>query len=129
MTALDLADGLRILEATKGEGHYGHEQHLQFGWDLLEEAQDCAEAEHVAAITIRHAAELSGNPGKYHYTVTMFWIRVLDHIRDEGVTSIEDAIAQYPMLENSKLPDRHWSNVNDDTAKRKWVEPDLAPMP
>jgi len=129
MRPLDLADGLRILEATKGEGPFGHTQHLRFGWGLLDEAQDCAEAEHVAAITIRHAAELGGNPGKYHYTVTMFWIRVLDHIRDEGITSIEDAISQHPMLEDSKLPDRHWSNVNDETAKREWVEPDLAPMP
>jgi hypothetical protein len=129
MTALDLADGLRLLEATKGQGRFGHEQHLRFGWALLEESSDREEAEHVAAITIRHAAELSGSPNKYHYTVTMFWIRMLDHARDEGVTTVEDAIAKYPMLDDPKLPERHWSNVDDATAKREWVEPDLIPLP
>lgn len=129
MTALDLADGLRILEANKGEGRFGHEQHLRFGWALLSEAQNCAEAEHVAAISIRHAAELSGSPDKYHYTVTMFWIRVLDHVRDQGATDLDDAVARFPMLEDPRLPDRHWSNINDPAAKREWIEPDLAPMP
>lgn len=129
MTSLDLVDGLRILEANKGEGRFGHEQHLRFGWALLGEAADCEEAEHVAAITIRHAAELGGSPDKYHYTVTMFWIRTLDHIRDEGITTFEDAIAEHPMLEDPKLPDRHWSNINDATAKREWVEPDLISLP
>jgi len=129
MTSLDLADGLRILEANKGGGRFGHEQHLRFGWALLDEASDCEEAEHVAAITIRHAAELSGSPDKYHYTVTMFWIRMLDHIRDDGITTFDDAIAKHPMLDDSKLPDRHWSNINNATAKREWVEPDLIPLP
>lgn len=129
MRALDLADGLRILDATKGDGRFGHEQHLRFGWALLDESSNCEEAEHVAAMTIRHAAELGGNPDKYHYTVTMFWIRVLDHLRAEGATTIDDAIERYPMLEDPRLPDRHWSNINDVAAKRGWVEPDLAPMP
>jgi len=69
MTALDLADGPRILNANQGEGRFGHEQHLRLGWALLNEAQ-----------------------------------------------TYED-------------PDRHWSHVNDPTARREWVEPDLAPMP
>lgn len=129
MTALDLADGLRILDATKGKSRFGHEQHLRFGWALLDESTSCAEAEHVAAVTIRHAAELGGSPDKYHYTVTMFWIRVLDHVRGEGAKTVDDAMARYPMLHDPRLPDRHWSNIDEPTAKREWVEPDLAPMP
>ena len=33
------------------------------------------------------------------------------------------------MLRDPKLPEMHWSEVNDELAKREWVEPDLQPSP
>ncbi len=130
MRPLDLADGLRLLHLAKGDGYFGHQAHLRFGWSLLEEAADVEEAERVAALTIRHAAEVAGSPTKYHYTMTLFWIRMLARVRDEhGITSLEEALEAHPELADARLPDRYWSNIDDEEARRRWVEPDLQPLP
>jgi hypothetical protein len=131
MTRPDLADGLRLLNEAKTGEHFGHESHLRFAWALLDEATSVEDAEHVANLTIRHVAELAGNPGKYNCTVTIFWIRLLAHVRKmhEGVSTLDEALDAWPDLRDPHLPDRHWSDVNSEEAKGHWVEPDLIPMP
>lgn len=131
MTALDLADGLRLIQSVPVEDHFGHAEHLRFAWALLDEAEDTGEAERVAKMTIRHVAELAGNPGKYNCTMTMFWIRVLANVRQqhEGVSSLKEAMRVFPPLADPHLHDKHWSNIESEEAKRQWVEPDLAPLP
>jgi hypothetical protein len=131
MIRLDLGDGLRLLHQAATEEHFGHESHLRFAWALLDEATNVETAEDVANLTIRHVAEVGGNPGKYNYTVTIFWIRVLAHVREknEGVSTLDEAFEAWPDLRDPHLPDRHWSDVNSVEAKQHWVEPDLVPMP
>jgi hypothetical protein len=130
MTQLDLGDGLRILHKAKTGEHFGHESHLRFAWALLDSADSVENAEHVANLTIRHVAELGGNPTKYNCTVTIFWIRLLDHVRKthDSISNLEEAFDAWPDLQDPHLPDRHWSDVNSEEAKRHWVEPDLIPM-
>lgn len=131
MSSLDLADGLRLMQQA-GEGEYfGHEAHLRFAWAVLDEADDRANAERVVCLTIRHAAAIGGNPGKYHATVTMFWVRFLDNLRraHPDVTSVEQMLAVYPALADQSLPERHWSNLDSDESRAGWVEPDLIPIP
>ena len=127
---LDLADGLRLLHGTHDEGHFGHHSHLCFGWAVLDEAQDVDDAAHCVSLTIRHVAELGGTPDKYHETVTIFWVRLLDHLRHvyPGATSVDQMGEVYPDLLDAELPDRYWSDL-DGEAKVTWVEPDLQPMP
>jgi hypothetical protein len=131
MTELDLGDGLRLLNEVKTEDHFGHESHLRFAWALLDETSSVDSAEHVAKLTIRHVAEVGGNPGKYNCTATVFWIRLLAHVREtnEGVTTLDEAFEVWPDLRDPLLPNRHWSNVNSAQAKQHWVEPDLLPLP
>lgn len=131
MTGLDLADGLRIIHGVDTEGGFGHQAHLQFAWNLLDEAGDVEEAERVANMTIRHAAELAGTPDKYHCTVTDFWIRVLAHVRETHAEadSLEGALKVMPALADPELPRRYWSRLDDPEAKQHWVEPDLKPLP
>lgn len=131
MSALDLADGLRLLHQASGGEYLGHLAHLRFAWSLLEEAEDVADGERLACLTIRHAAELSGSPGKYHATVTMFWIRLLDHLRHQhpDVSSVDEMLEQYPPLGDVTLPRSHWSDLDSEEAKAHWVEPDLIPLP
>ncbi|HIE22355.1 MAG TPA: hypothetical protein EYP73_07145 [Acidimicrobiia bacterium] len=130
MRPLDLADGLRLLHSSRGEGRFGHREHLRFGWALLAEAADVEEAERVAALTIRHAAEVAGSPTKYHYTMTLFWIRMLARVReDHEVSTLDEAIQVHPDLADPHLPDRYWSNIGDEEARRRWVEPALQPLP
>lgn len=131
MSNLDLADGLRLLHEASGGEYLGHQAHLRFAWSLLDEADDQEDASRVACLTIRHAAEMGGTPAKYHATVTIFWIRLLQHLRDThpDVSSVSEMLERHPPLGDSTLPEKHWSNLDDDEARAHWVEPDLIPIP
>lgn len=131
MSSLDLADGLRLMQQAGEGGYFGHEAHLRFAWAVLDEASDLADAERVICLTIRHAAGIGGNPDKYHATVTIFWVRLLDHLRGAhpAVTSVEQMLDVYPALGDQTLPERHWSNLDSEESRAAWVEPDLIPLP
>lgn len=130
MTRLDLADGLRLIHQVDTDDYFGHDQHLQFAWALLDETSDVSEAERVACLTIRHLAELAGNPGKFHHTVTVFWIRALGDARSEVPTpaTLVGALARHPDLADPTTPERHWSDLDSLEARTTWVEPDLKPL-
>jgi hypothetical protein len=127
---MDLADGLRLLHGTHDDGPFDHMAHLRFCWAVLEEAESVDEATSVVSLTIRHAAELGGTPDKYHETVTVFWVRLVDHVRQTypGATTIEELCEVYPDLTEADLASRHWSNLEGE-ARTTWIEPDLIPMP
>jgi hypothetical protein len=131
MGGLDLADGLRLIHQSADEDYFGHHSHLRFAWAVLDEASDVGEAERVVTNTIRHVTELNGNPSKYHHTVTVFWIQLLDHLRREHpeAADLDEMIEIYPDLDDPTLPNRHWSDLDSEAAKRTWVEPDLIPIP
>lgn len=131
MTALDLGDGLRLIQEAKSDDHFGHESHLRLAWALLEEAGDAEEAGRVACLTIRHVAELAGNPQKYNCTMTLFWTRMLDAARgaDPDAGTLESLLESNPELRDPTLPERYWSVLDTDEARLRWVDPDLAPMP
>ncbi|MGA7097623.1 MAG: hypothetical protein WB245_08660 [Acidimicrobiia bacterium] len=131
MGGLDLADGLRLIHQSADQDYFGHHSHLRFAWAVLDEASDVDEAERVVTNTIRHVTELHGNPAKYHHTVTVFWIHLLDHLRQThpDVTDLDEMIEVYPDLGDPTLPNRHWSDLDTEQAKRTWVEPDLIPLP
>ncbi len=131
MSPLDLADGLRMMQQAGEGGYFGHEAHLRFAWAVLDEAEGSEDAERLACLTIRHAADIGGNPAKYHATVTIFWIRLLDHLRRShpDVTSVGQMLDVYPPLGDSALPERHWSNLDSEESRTSWVEPDLIPLP
>jgi hypothetical protein len=104
--------------------------HLRFGWAVLEETDDIDDAVRLVSLTIRHVAELGGTPEKYHETVTIFWVRLLAHLRGiyPGAETVEELAEVYPLLLDANLPSRHWSDLEGE-AKTTWVEPDLIPMP
>jgi len=131
VSSLDLADGMRLLHAAGSEGRFGHPEPLAFAWMLLDQAENVDEAIRVALRTIRHVAEAAGNPGKFHATVTVFWLRLVDHIRhvNAGLGSIQDAILNFPDLADPDLPGRYFSSLDSDAARKGWIEPDLEPMP
>lgn len=131
MSRLDLADGLRMMHGAGEGGYFGHEAHLRFAWAALDEADDLDDAARVVALTIRHASEISGNPMKYHATVTIFWIRMLEHLRRKhpDVTSVREMLQRHPSLGDPSLPERHWSNLDSEETRTSWVEPDLIPLP
>ena len=131
MSKLDLADGLRLMQQASGGEYFGHVAHLRFAWSVLDEADDAEDAARVVCLTIRHAAELGGNPAKYHATVTIFWIRLLEHLRrmHPYVSSVPEMLKRHPQLGDPSLPERYWSNLDSEETRASWVEPDLIPLP
>lgn len=131
MSKLDLADGLRMMHLAGSDEGFGHTEHLTFAWLALEEADTVEDAIALVSLTIRHAAALAGNPGKFHLTMTVFWVRILEHVRTEHpqIISIENAIEAFPDLADPTLHRRHWSDISFGRARREWVEPDLEPLP
>jgi hypothetical protein len=130
VSRLDLADGLRMLNATRSQ-YLDHKAHLRFAWAVLDEADDVDDAVRVVSLTIRHVAELGGNPGKYHQTVTVFWIRLIAHLREAypDLKDVEQMLERYPAALDPGLPSRHWSDLDSPEARATWVEPDLIPLP
>jgi hypothetical protein len=131
VTALDLGDGLRLVQEAKSEDHFGHESHLKFAWALLNEADEAEEAGRVACLTIRHVAELAGNPQRYNCTMTLFWTRMLDAAKraHPDLHTLQSLLDSNPELRDPQLHERYWSDVHSDDARARWVEPDLASMP
>jgi len=119
-----------MLDATRGD-YLDHRAHLRFAWAVLDEADDIDDAVRVVSLTVRHVSELGGNPGKYHETVTVFWIRLMAHLREtySDLENVEQMIERYPAALDPGLPNRHWSDLNSPEARTSWVEPDLIPLP
>ena len=65
------------------------------------------------AADIRTFAERAGQPGKYHHTLTVAYMRLAAHILDKS------ALTKYYSPEVLK----------SEAARRGWVEPDLSPLP
>ena len=130
MSRLDLADGLRILDATSGDV-LDHRAHLRFAWTVIDESDNVDDAIRVVSLTIRHVADLAGTPAKYHETVTVFWVRLMAHLRDSypDVADVEELLERYPAAADPSLPRRHWSDLDSPRARTTWVEPDLLPIP
>lgn len=120
-----------MLHRAGADTAFGHREHLEFAWAVLDEADDVADAERVICLTIRHAATAAGNPDKFHLTMTLFWVRLLERARQSnpGMSALEDALAEFPELADPKLHEQHWSDIDAGGGRSHWVEPDLRPLP
>jgi hypothetical protein len=110
---------------------FDHRQHLKFAWSVLEE-MPTAEAAHVVGSEIREFAAVHA-PGKYHATLTQFWVRLVAHTRAHGDPDMnfEDHLARFPILLNTSAHKHHYSPslLGWQGARENFVEPDLVPMP
>jgi hypothetical protein len=130
---MDDVDFLRLFRegALTGE-EFRHRGHLRLAWLVLSRHRR-DEAESVVAREIRQFAVANGVSGRYHDTLTRFWVRLVCHAMDHGpeAGSIDELLARFPFLLDKSLPYRHWRGdaFNSDKARARWVEPDLVPLP
>lgn len=109
---------------------FPHEEHLHVVF-----AQS-ARADLGATITflrdgIRKMAAASGNPGAYHDTRTVAWIRLVVAARETFTGTFDDFLDAHPDLRRRDLLDEHYSPelLNSDGARASFAEPDRAPLP
>jgi hypothetical protein len=110
---------------------FDHRQHLKFAWTLLGELPVEA-ATTVVADEIRAFADVHA-PGRYHETLTRFWVKLVAHTRStvDGDCDFPGLLAHFPVLLDKHSPENHYSSALlwSHRARSIFVEPDLLPMP
>jgi hypothetical protein len=130
---MDDRDFLRLFHDANLPGEeFRHRGHLRLAWLVLSRHRR-DEAESIVAREIRQFAVANGASGRYHDTLTRFWVRLVGHAMENAheVGSIDGLLARFPFLLDKSLPYRHWrgETFNSDRARAGWVEPDLVPLP
>jgi hypothetical protein len=124
---------LRAFEAgALAAGAFGHREHLRLAW-LCVRRDGPARAEAAVARGLRRLAAAHGVPGRYHATLTRFWVRLIAHAAGAapGLADFDAFLARYPLLLDRRLPARHYrpATLAGAAARARWVAPDLAPLP
>ncbi len=123
---------LEILEAIiASRGAFGHREHLELAWTYLKRYEG-DELHRAVASAIRHVAAKHGAPGKYHETITRFWVHVVAlHRAASGAASFDQFMAENPALLDSRLLGRHYSRelIGSSGARNRWAPPDLCELP
>src|ERR1700728_5031134 len=90
---------------------FDHRQHVKFAWSVLQE-MSVEKAMEVVGSEIRDFAAVRG-PGKYHQTLTEFWVHLVAHTRENGdVDAAFDAhLARFPILMDSRAQTHHYSRA------------------
>ena len=111
---------------------FDHRAHMAVALAYLEDAPLDEATENMRAGLTRFLAA-HGKPDGYHETVTVFWMRLLDHLArgpfahldlDARAAAIADAWAPRKPLQAHFSPERLAGD-----ARTTWVEPDVRPLP
>jgi hypothetical protein len=117
---------------TLGNHEFRHRDHLRLAWLQVRRLGPEKAAEAVAE-GIRRFAAAHGADGKYHETMTRFWVRVVAHMSAarSDIRDFDQFLSVFPMLLDKNLPFRHWQRETmlSPAARAAWVEPDILPMP
>ena len=111
---------------------FHHRDHLRLAWVLVR-LTGVDEATRRITSGIRYFATLHGQAGKYHETMTQFWVRIVAHAvaaRPE-ISTFDAVLAAFPRLLEKDLPYRHWrrETMASPAAREQWVEPDIQALP
>jgi hypothetical protein len=126
---VSVSDDALLAAALEGSGRLGHREHVKLAWLALREDREGG-ADRVASV-LRHVAAAHGEAGRYHETVTRFWIRLVEHTLDvaPGLDDFDGFLERFPLLLDGSLLGRHWSRDALAAGRPGWVEPDLLPLP
>ena len=109
---------------------FGHREHLRLTWLQHDRLGPEAGGEATAATLKRLDAAHGG--GKYHETITRFWLELVWHARGRFTGwSFDTVLAEHPQLLDRATLSRHYSPqlLASDEARRRLVAPDLEPVP
>jgi hypothetical protein len=110
---------------------FGHRDHLRLAW-VLTKTHGLGISEGLIRQGIKEFAEYQGTGNRYHETLTMFWIRIVNHAIQArpDINNFEVFLESFPFLLDKNLPIRHWTSERlwNDSARRRWIEPDLRPI-
>ena len=112
---------------------FNHREHVRLAWLTLRALDpDEAAAERRMEALIRRYATHLGAAGKYHHTLTLFWMRAVAAARRDAppAPTFEAFVSARPDLLDKTLARRHYSATRLESAEARagWREPDLLPL-
>lgn len=117
-------------ECTLTEFH--HSDHIRMAWLYLR-GYGFEEGTARIAEGIRRFAASHQQHRLYHETITVFWIRVVEHVRQTypEVADFESLVLRAPFLSDSRSIYKHYDRqlLMSDRARQEWCAPDLLPLP
>jgi len=129
MTAVELTRRLERGEIDNAAFH--HASHLRVAWTYLCESDSVEQASEKMSATLSRFATAAGVPGKFHETITQFWMRLLAELRESDCANgFDELVKAHPRLLEKNLPLDYYSAeaLWSDRARLSWVEPDLKPF-
>jgi hypothetical protein len=110
---------------------FGHRDHLRLA-RALTKTHGLDISERLIRQGIKEFAEHQGAGNRYHETLTMFWVRIVNHAVQSrpDINNFDVFLDSFPFLLDKNLPVRHWTSERlwSDSARRRWIEPDLRPI-
>ncbi len=126
------AEFLAAFEDGSLQEDFTHRSHVHMAWLMLRAEGRNRGTERILA-GLRRFTEAKGATAKFHLTLTLVWIRLVESALKRGPVSegFDAFLADHPELGDSGLPYRYYSRerLMGDEARGRWVEPDLAPLP
>jgi hypothetical protein len=111
---------------------FHHADHVRLAW-LYVRRYGASEAESLLLAGIRKLAIGAGVPGKFLYTTTVAWVRLVAAANREATTDhkFEEWIAGHAELLDQRLLEKYYSigKLEGEPARSRWLDPDLAPLP
>ena len=127
------ADFVAMFEAcTLPNTQFHHADHLRLTWLYVRQFGEVAAAEKIIKGVQRYAA-FNGAAGKFNYTQTRAWVRLVAHACEQSKerTPFAEFAAGFPKLFDKNALASHYSKqlLESDAARSALVEPDLLPLP
>jgi hypothetical protein len=116
---------------TLGHAAFRHREHVRLTWIYLTDEP----ADRVADRLCRSLLALAtshGVPERFHHTLTVAWVWIIEEARRAHPGLPFDALAEaWPSLLDKDAPLAFYTRdrLYADDARKFWVEPDLKPLP
>ena len=108
---------------------FDHAAHLRVAWVYLREAGSADAALPRIREAIQRFAAAAGAARKYHETITVVWMRLLEDAGAQvpGPCELTVLLRRHPELADKNLPLKHYSRERlfSEDARERYVPPDL----
>jgi hypothetical protein len=111
---------------------FDHRAHVRVAWVYLQESDSLEAALPRMREAIQRFAAAAGASQKYHETITVLWMRLLDDVKARVGARFEmsEVLRDFPSLADKDLPLKYYSRdrLFSEEARGAWVAPDLQPL-
>lgn len=117
---------LRMLEAGQVPTPFGHREHLQVAWYLLEAERRFSSAVVRLEAALLNAASAVGHAEKFHVTRTYAWMSLVAECRGSCSVGFEELLRQSPELLDKQLLERRYYSPQElasEAARQVFILP------